>query len=93
MLILRRSLVADVGLLALMTGSATAQESALERFDPRGWREHVAGPATEVLVLGSPHLSLQHSPFECPVKGCLLELGLKVTTARAGGFFGLRNTV
>jgi hypothetical protein len=41
-------------LLAISAGAAAAQTPA---FDPRDWKGSQAGPPTEVLTLGSPHLS------------------------------------
>lgn len=44
----------------LMAGAAVAQgtlPTGKPAFDPRGWKGKIAGPPTEVLVLGSQHLS------------------------------------
>jgi len=44
----------------LMAGSAFAQAplpTAKPAFDPRSWKGKIAGPPTDVLVLGSQHPS------------------------------------
>lgn len=43
----------------LFSVPAIAQTPA---FDPRSWKEHQAGPATQVLTLGSPHLAQIKTP-------------------------------
>ncbi len=52
-------------------GPVLAQETTA-RFDPRDWRDRVAGQRTEVLVLGSPHLSGAPRTFDPAVLEPLL---------------------
>lgn len=69
----RLSIVAAVVLMAL-SGPAVAQDAppTQARFDPRDWSAHVAGPPTEILVLGSPHLSGAPQTFDPAVLEPLL---------------------
>lgn len=69
----RSAAVAAAVLAALLSspGAALAQETTA-RFDPRDWRERVAGQRTQVLVLGSPHLSGAPRTFDPEVLEPLL---------------------
>ncbi len=51
---IRRMLAGAIALTAMLVGTADAQTPA---FDPRTWKPDVAGPKTQILVLGTMHLS------------------------------------
>ena len=45
------------GMIALATTIASAAGAQVPAFDPREWKPDVAGPKTQILVLGTMHLS------------------------------------
>jgi len=53
-----------------LAGPTTAQTPA---FDPREWKGAQAGPPTQVLTLGSPHLSQLPKPLSAAMMSALLD--------------------
>lgn len=52
-----RLAMTTIGLLTAQIATTQIVAAQTPAFDPRSWKRDVAGPKTQVLVLGSPHLS------------------------------------
>jgi hypothetical protein len=60
-------------LLLLAADGSGAAAPAAPAFDPTAWKGRHAGPSTDILTLGSPHLSTLPAPVDAALVAALLD--------------------